>query len=75
MIMSEFDRAKAQREIVSGVEMSRKAFANHARRAEQRLAEAEAEHNAAQLMLSSVNMLLEFETTRLRALEDEAERK
>lgn len=72
--MTEFDPVKSQQEVVTGISRAHRAFVQHARATERKLAEAEAEHNAALLMEASSRTLVEFEQTKLKALIDKAER-
>jgi hypothetical protein len=73
--MTDFDPIKAQREEVAGLADVHRVIATRAREAEQRLAEAEADHDSFVKLSAFVVGLLDEAKAKLRALQDDADRK
>lgn len=73
--MTDFDPIKAKREEIAGLLDVNRVITTRAREAEQKLAEAEADHDSLAKLSAFVAGLLNDARKKLRALEDAAEKK
>jgi hypothetical protein len=72
--MTDFDPIKAKREEVAGLVDVHRVISMRAREAEQRLAEAESDHDSLAKLGAFVAGLLSEAQAKLRAMQDEADR-